>query len=62
VNRVIPEGAGEFLERHRLAQQGYLRQIRETFADLPVTEIPFLETDIRGINELDKISGLLKNI
>lgn len=60
VNRVIPEGAGEFLDRHRQAQQGYLQQIREKFSTLRITEIPFLDTDIRGINELDKITGLLK--
>jgi len=62
VNRVIPEGAGAFMEQHRQAQQGYLQTIHETFSDLPITEIPFLDTDIRGVNELDKITGLLKNL
>jgi arsenite-transporting ATPase len=62
VNRVIPEGAGAFMEQHRRAQQGYLQTIRESFSDLPIIEVPFLDTDIRGINELDKITGLLKNL
>lgn len=62
VNRVIPEGAGAFMEKHRIAQSGYLETIRTTFSDLPVTEIPYLDTDIRGINELEKITGLLKNL
>ena len=62
VNRVIPEGAGAFMEKHRAAQAGYLETIRTTFSDLPVTEIPYLDTDIRGANELEKITGLLKNL
>ena len=62
VNRVIPEGAGAFMEKHRAAQAGYLETIRTTFSDLPITEIPYLDTDIRGANELEKITGLLKNL
>jgi arsenite-transporting ATPase len=62
VNRVIPEGAGAFMEQHRQSQQGYLEKIRQVFSDLPITELPFLDTDIRGVNELDKITELLKNL
>ncbi|MFA0888466.1 MAG: ArsA family ATPase [Synergistales bacterium] len=62
VNRVIPEGAGTFMEQHRLSQQAYLKTIHETFMDLPITEIPFLDTDIRGMSELNKITKLLKNL
>ena len=62
VNRVIHEGAGAFMEQHRQSQQGYLEKIRQVFSDLPITELPFLDTDIRGVNELDKITELLKNL
>ena len=62
VNRVIPEGAGAFMEKHRIAQAGYLETIRTTFSDMAITEIPYLDTDIRGANELEKITGLLKNL
>jgi arsenite-transporting ATPase len=62
VNRVIPEGAGAFMEKHRLAQVQYLETIHEKFGDLAITEVPFLDTDIRGTSELNKITRLLKNL
>ncbi len=56
VNKVIPEGAGDFLEKKRVSQEKYLREIRELFSAGPVVELPMLEDDIQGIEQLQIIS------
>ncbi|MGI6784836.1 MAG: ArsA family ATPase [Aminivibrio sp.] len=59
VNKVIPEGAGPFLEKKRLSQEKYLSEIRERFASGPVVELPMLEDDVQGMEQLRIISGLM---
>lgn len=62
VNRVIPEGAGPFMEKRRQAQFGYLEQIRQKFGDLGVTELPMLDSDIQGMDELRRLVPPLRGI
>jgi arsenite-transporting ATPase len=56
VNKIIPAGAGTFLEKKRLSQEKYLREIRERFAEGPVIELPMLEEDVQGMDQLRIIS------
>ena len=62
VNRVIPEDAGVFMEKRRQAQFGYLEQIRQKFGDLGVTELPMLDSDIQGMDELRRLVPPLRGI
>ena len=59
VNKVIPKGAGPFLDKKRLSQEKYLCEIRERFASGPVVELPMLEDDVQGMEQLRIISGLM---
>ncbi len=53
VNRIFPDGAGgEYLERWRTIQQGYLREVEEAFAPLPVLKSPFREQEVVGLDLL----------
>ncbi|MGI6252994.1 MAG: ArsA family ATPase [Aminivibrio sp.] len=60
VNKIIPEGAGEFLEKKRLSQQKHLARIRERFSDVPIVELPMLADDIQGIGQLRIIEEKMK--
>ena len=62
VNKVIPPEAGAFFEKRREAQEGYLQDIRSRFAGRKVLEIPLLDSDIQGREQLVKISPLLADL
>ncbi len=62
VNEVIPKKVLEgnwFLERRRATQEMYLKEIDERFNGLIIREVPLLETDVYGIENLRKIGGHL---
>jgi arsenite-transporting ATPase len=60
VNRVLPESAdGEFVERRRDRERGYLDEIDRLFPDHPVIRVPMLETDVRGLHDLRRIMASL---
>ncbi len=62
VNEVIPRKVLEgnwFLERRRATQERYLEEIEERFKDLIIREVPLLETDVFGVENLRKIGGHL---
>jgi arsenite-transporting ATPase len=64
VNRILPEELKtqeipEFL-RHRLAQQGqYLAQIKETFGDQVLVQVPEMERDITGLTMISRVADYL---
>ena len=58
VNRVIPEGeAGGVMAKYVEAQAGYLEEIRETFAPLPVLTVPHLGQEVFGLELLEQIGA-----
>ena len=62
VNKVIPADAGPFLAKKRLSQEGYLREIRSRFSPMTIIEIPMLDDDIQGMEQLQQITGILEGL
>ncbi len=61
VNRVLPPHAtGEFYESRRRQEQVYLDEIDRRFAPLPRLRVPQLDSDIHGLQSLERISALLQ--
>jgi len=60
VNRVLPEHAtGEFYQSRRRQEQVYLDEIDQRFAHLPRLRVPQLDSDIYGLQSLERVSTLL---
>jgi arsenite-transporting ATPase len=55
VNRVMPDDAGGALADYVGAQSGYLREIDESFAPLPVLRVPHLGREVFGLDLLGRI-------
>lgn len=58
-NRVFPAGADEWRQRWALAQQAQLVGIRESFAGLPVRELPYRGSEPVGIDALREVADAL---
>ncbi len=58
VNRVIPEeeAGGGVMAKYVKAQAGYLEEIEETFAPLPVLRVPHLGEEVFGLDLLRRIA------
>lgn len=62
VNRVIPEDAeGEFLRRRREQEACHLLQIDQQLSHLPRPRLPWLESDIQGLDALRGIARRLEH-
>jgi arsenite-transporting ATPase len=57
VNRVVPDDEGGVMEKYVEAQAGYLDEIRETFAPLPVLTVPHLGREVFGLELLEQIGA-----
>ncbi len=56
VNRVIPEdGVGRVLAKYVAAQRGYLEEIRQSFAPLPILHVPHVGEEVFGLPLLEEI-------
>ncbi len=56
INRVLPDDVGSaFMEGWAELQRGYLRELEETFADIPTTQIPWYPKEVCGIDALERI-------
>ena len=63
VNRVIPEEAdGEFLKRRREQEATYLQRIDSELGHLPRPRLPWLESDVQGLEILEQIAGKLDEL
>ena len=61
VNRVIPDTAdGGFLVARREHDRKYLREIDQTFADVPRLVVPLLEQDVHGVHSLRQVGALME--
>ena len=60
VNRVLPDHAeGEFLQRRRERERGYLDEIAATFATHPIQHVPLMEADVVGVKALRELGVVL---
>ena len=57
VNRVVPDDEGGVMEKYVAAQAGYLDEIEETFAPLPVLRVPHLGQEVFGLELLEQIGA-----
>lgn len=56
INRVLPADAdNSFFEQWKKSQAGYIRELEETFSHLPIYKIKWYETDINGLEGLQRI-------
>ena len=62
VNKVIPPDAGPFLEKKRRSQEGYMADIRSRFSALKIAELPMLDDDIQGMDQLRRLSPLIGSL
>ena len=60
INRIWPESAGQTVfSKYVQAQQGYIDEIKQSFAPLPIMQVPHLGEEVYGIDLLDKIAVAL---
>ena len=60
VNRVLPDSTtDDFLAARRRQEAVYLAEIERRFAGQTLIRVPQLESDVYGLDALDRISGLL---
>jgi arsenite-transporting ATPase len=61
INRVIPADAdGEFLAARRQQEATYLARIEQHFRHLPRPVLPWLPTDVQGIEVLEQLAAQLE--
>ena len=59
INKVIPQEAGEYFERRREVQEGYLKDIYQRFSSYRIVSLPLLEMDIQGMSQLNMVADLM---
>ena len=59
VNNVAKADGSTFLDSRAAQQKTYLKFIRETAANIPVTEIPMFPREIKGLDRLNVVKGFL---
>jgi arsenite-transporting ATPase len=59
VNRVLPEGGGDFLEARRRQEAVYLAEIDREFPRVPKIFLPLQPDDVRGLDALAQVGRLL---
>jgi len=62
INRVLPDGAGEFLARRRERERTYLDRIEGEFSAWPQIPIPLQPHDVVGIEALTHIATRLNGV
>ncbi len=56
VNRVFPEGVGDYFATWRRVQEEHLELVRSAFAPLPVLSAPYFESEVLGSEMLDRLA------
>ena len=62
VNKVFPPESGSFFRKHRESQMGYLARIESLFGKYGVICLPFLESDIQGMQQISIMADRIKEI
>jgi arsenite-transporting ATPase len=58
-NRVLPKDAGPYFAAWHQAQRRYLPHVKESFAPVPVREVPFLPHEVVGADALREVGAAL---
>ena len=58
-NRVLPAGAGAFMDQWKGLQERYLPLVEESFAPVPIRTVPFFEQEVVGLEMLERLGGAL---
>ncbi len=59
VNNVVTSADSPFLVQKAAQQQDHLRQLRERYDHIPITEIPLFPQEIRGVKRLREVADVL---
>ena len=59
INQIFPKSNNGFLKNRRHIQEKNIAYIRGKFNNLRIKEVPCLKSEIIGLGELEKISGIL---
>ena len=59
VNRVFPDGVGDYFAAWRAVQEEHLERVHAAFAPVPVLRAPFFEQEVVGPEMLDRLAGEL---
>ncbi len=59
VNRIFPEGVGDYFAGWRKVQQGHLALVQESFAPVPMLRAPYFEQEVVGAEMLDRLGAEL---
>jgi arsenite/tail-anchored protein-transporting ATPase len=59
VNRVFPDGVGDYFERWRGLQEEQLQLVREGFAPVPVLTAPYFDSEVIGVRMLEQLGEVL---
>ena len=59
VNRIFPDGVGEYFAAWRRVQQEHLELVHSAFAPVPVLCAPYFEQEVVGPGMLDRLQGEL---
>ncbi|MGP9538036.1 ArsA family ATPase [Brachybacterium sp. AOP43-C2-M15] len=60
VNKRIPAGRGEFLDRRRALEDEHLRTLTAALPDLPLQEVPLGEEDVVGAEAISRFAAELR--
>ena len=59
VNKIFPKSNNQFLKNKYSMQKINIIEIKKKFSHLKIKEIPYLESEAIGLEELRKISNML---
>jgi arsenite/tail-anchored protein-transporting ATPase len=59
VNRVFPDGVGDYFAAWRSVQEEHLERVHAAFSPVPVLRAPYFEQEVVGEEMLDRLAGEL---
>lgn len=59
INQIFPKSNDEFLKNRYFIQKKNIGEIRKKFSHLRIKEMPYLKSEVIGLEELEKISNIL---
>ncbi len=59
VNRVFPDGVGDYFAAWRAVQEEHLERVHSAFSPVPVLSAPYFEQEVVGAEMLDRLAGEL---
>ncbi|MEM2849029.1 MAG: ArsA-related P-loop ATPase, partial [Candidatus Bathyarchaeia archaeon] len=61
INSVLPEEycENDFFLKRRLLQEKYINLVRKEFSNIPIVEVPLLDTEVVGLENVKKLAFLI---